>query len=157
MPHILFLHSSEQKMLSIIVAVVPVILVGLVIKGYNPELNIWSTKCFDSVCSSQCNRSILKSPHMYTTLLVRFPSIYDKFSLNLLMLVFGALYIQPTLIFECLLICSSIKILSKHSSIAHDTFRRHILGDSQFLSRDSHTNMATPPPVLLFLELQYNL
>ena len=66
---------------------------------------------------------------MYTTLLVKCPSIYDKFSLNLLMLVFGALYIQPTVIFECLLVCSSIKILSKHSSIVYDMFRRHILGD----------------------------
>jgi len=66
---------------------------------------------------------------MYTTLLARFPSIYDKFSLNLLMLVFDALYIQPTLIFECLLICSSIKTRSKHSSIVYEMFRRHILGD----------------------------
>ena len=66
---------------------------------------------------------------MYTTLLVRFPSIYDKLSLNLLMLVFGVLYIQPTLIVECLLICSSIEILSKHSSIVYDMFRRLILGD----------------------------
>ena len=39
----------------------------------------------------------------------------ERLSLNLLMLVFGALYIQPTLIFSCLLICNSIKMLSKQS------------------------------------------
>ena len=87
-------------------------------------MSIYIYICFDSVCSSQCNRSILKSPHMYTTLLVRFPSISDKCSLNLLMLVFSALYMQLTLVFECLPICSSIKILSKHSSIVYDMFSR---------------------------------
>ena len=52
-----------EQMLSIILAAVTVIRVGLTIKGYNPDLNISSRKHFDPARSSQCSISILYSPH----------------------------------------------------------------------------------------------
>ena len=51
MPHTLFLHSSEQKMLSIIVALVHVIRVHLVIKGY---ILIYRYICVHIILSDVC-------------------------------------------------------------------------------------------------------
>ena len=64
MPLILFLHGSEQKTLSSILAVVHVIRVGLVIKGYNTQLNINFGQCSPSALHSvvhlYCNYHIYK-------------------------------------------------------------------------------------------------
>ena len=59
------------NILSLNVVVVRVILVGLVMGGYNPMPDFKSRKCLTLFCDSCCNKSMLTSPQTNIVLLLR--------------------------------------------------------------------------------------
>ena len=89
-----------QNILTISVAEVSVNRVGLLIRGKKEYENINSTKSDVGICSLIFIRFKLKSPMIYTLLLMsfKFASIVDIFSRKLRTSVLGGLYITPRVI-----------------------------------------------------------